>query len=338
MSFGVEELARELAELIQPGGERGLDAATAAADIGNALAREVDLKAVLAGGDAFALVERLDRIAWDVVLHAAERATWSLSTARREDALRTFAVAFGTFPFPAGGEKDVAALRCRRALVRAPGEGAEDAFLSAARETEWKSRWMTLLPVVPLLTGDRRRDAVREALNSAFEFPDPVHAGQAVAAVVVRDEAALLDETLTRARSAWSDPDCRATLITELAWTLTLERVERLFDEIETLEDEWQRATALIEVGQRAPHLRNPRWAEIAATIEDEDTRPTLESEIMEIAIPSPDASSLYAAINAWLRVARARAESASEIAGAIVEFVAKVTALYARATSAAGR
>jgi hypothetical protein len=304
----VDDLASTWAALIQPNPARALDGATVAADLGQALAGELDV-APAAGLAAW--LEALDRVAWDVVLHAAERSIWALSAERRDDALRAVAVALGTFPF-AGRSQATEAQRSRRALVTDRSDAAELAFVTAAHDVEPAARWMVLLDGIPLLTGERREDALREALDDAFEFPDGLHVGQAVAAVVVRDEAGLLDQALARARSTWGDGESRGTLLAELGSMLTLPRVGRVLDEVETLESEWQRSEIIEEVQGR------------------------LAGRGHAVEVPAA-AGTLTAVIHRWARIARLQGDPrrADEIAGAIVAFVATVTALYARTAAA---
>jgi hypothetical protein len=292
------------------------------------------------------LTMRLDRILWDVVLFAVEGFVWLLPSPQLATALRSLAIARTTFPSPylrpatAAHESAAAdAERCRRALAHAPSVVAEDAFLTAVKWLRGSLRWPLIKDAAPLLTGSRRSDALRQALDSAFEVLDEVHIGSAVAMVVLRDPALLLETALKRANEAWGDSDALAWMLIELAEDLPAEHLAPILDEAARIEDEWSRAEILLALRRRLPAGLRGRWEQMVQAIEDDSAMACLECDVAEPKPPPAEPSSLTDAINGWGCVARTLEGEplGAAIAAAVVQFVVDTMQLYAQTTRRPG-
>ncbi|MGK3994506.1 hypothetical protein [Sorangium sp. So ce1024] len=288
---------------------------------------------------AAALLRRgLDRVAWDAALFAVQSLIVLLPADRREEAFRTLVVASASLPSaymnpeahgytPGRAEAE----RRRRALLREPSEPSIHAFLAAVRDLEESARWPLLLDAAPLLPEQYRAEALGEALSSAFAVADELHAGQAVAAVVLRAPGFLIEPALSRASEAWAGLDSRTSLLRALAESLPVEYLGPVLDELGTIADEWTRADVLAGVRTRLPQELRGRWDELAAAIEDESARGMLEPLETSQEPPPPGARSLVDVVNGWGSVARALGGDprAAAIAEAAVRFIARTTQLY---------
>jgi hypothetical protein len=201
MSEG-DTLAAYRAAAAPPAGARRASAAWAAADL-----------------HAAVLQHGLTTIAWDLVIAAVEALVWVLPGAERAAALGDVASARARLPAPAWrGELAVAAAARVRAFVLEPSrEPAADLVADIDGVPGADARLTLLLELWPALAEPTRTEALRRALDAAFVVPDEVHAGQAVAAVLLRDPDAILSEALTRARIDWAELDGRWALREELA-------------------------------------------------------------------------------------------------------------------------
>ena len=276
---------------------------------------------------------RLHALAWDVVFFAAERFVWLLPGDERGEALHTFALAHAFLPLPRNeGAAARAAEQDALALARSGSPEHEERFLGAClRVDDGVVRSDLLLHALPLLTGERRHRALHEALAGAFEFqPGEIHRGQVVAAVVLRDPPALLEDTLRTVRASWDD-DTRTELLTELARALPVEQLGPVLEQAAAIEDEWGRVTLLGELGPRLPAGLRDRWQRLAKAIQDEGLKGMLEPVPAEPPAVPGEEHVLADALGAWRVVAgSAGAELGGvEVARGVVRFVEASTALY---------
>lgn len=280
------------------------------------------------------LAAGLRSLPWDLVYFAAERFVWLLPAGERNEALSTFARAHASLPMPQIEDSAAhEARRLARALARDPSPQRQEKFLQAASGVvEGEVRSQVLLHVIPLLTGERREQALQDALAGAYEFPEgEIHRGQIVAAVVLRDPRALLDGVLETVQATWDDEDTRAELLTELARALSAEDLGSVVEQAAALEDEWGRVGVLAELRPRLPLELQGRWQQLADAIEEESLKDMLEPLPVEPPPLPSDETALADALRDWLTVANARrSEPGSiEIARGVVSFLAATTELY---------